>query len=519
MLSSLGIQVEEGLGPDQVITPMRTALTAFVGRTLRGPVNRPVTVTSFSQFQQVFGGLWQPGLLSYAVEQYFDNGGREAIVVRVVNGATAATMSLAAGTEKLTLRAVRPGTREFLRASVDYDNILLDNVFEFNLLVQRVRLQGTEQVEDQESFQQVSLLPTSERYLLRVLTESELVRVQGILPALRPDRTLDPNSGLATRYAFSNSDGDDGAPLTDYDLIGSALDKTGLFALTQVEQFNLLCIPPPTRETDVGPSALLVAARFCRERRAMLIVDPPCAWATADDALRGMRRWDFYDENTLMHFPRILAYDKLRARFEAFASCGAVAGMLARADASESGWSPARIEEVALRPGFRLSCLVTEVARAKLAARGVNTLQVVRAGVKNGVPLRTLTPSTGYSSEWKSLAARRLALYIVNSLEHGTRWVILAPQPAKVAAAVELQVRAFFVDLYAAGAFGDRHLEDAYFVNCDQDNHRLLADPHEFQLLIGFTAERASDEFHGFRIAHFPTGSKVSAVNASLYRS
>ena len=72
-------------------------MTAFVGRTLRGPVNRPVAVRSFAEFQQAFGGLWQPSTLSYAVEQFFENGGQRAVVVRVVNGGAPATITLPCG--------------------------------------------------------------------------------------------------------------------------------------------------------------------------------------------------------------------------------------------------------------------------------------------------------------------------------------------------------------------------------------------------------------------------------------
>ena len=37
-------------------------------------------IKSFAGFQYVFGGLWQPSLLGYAIEQFFDNGGREALI-------------------------------------------------------------------------------------------------------------------------------------------------------------------------------------------------------------------------------------------------------------------------------------------------------------------------------------------------------------------------------------------------------------------------------------------------------
>jgi phage tail sheath protein FI len=503
--SKLGIRVEEERGPDQTIRRLGTARTAFVGRTLRGPVNRPTLITSFTQFQHEFGGLWQPSPLGYAVEQFFDHGGREALIVRVVNGARSATLTLNAGAGVLRLRAMRPGTREFLRASVDYDNIAADDRSNFNLTVQRVRAQGTAQVEDQEIFRKLSLEPTAEGYLPRAIANSELIQPAGEIPAQRPDQTLDAASGLASGYVNSNSDGDDGAPLTDYDLIGSTSDRTGLFALDHSDYFNFLCIPPLSRDRDIGPSALLVGARYCKERRALLIVDPPSHWHTADDALRGMRDWNFFNENALMYFPRVLAHDKLRGHFESFAPCGAVAGMLARCDEAAPVWVPAKNDEAILRPGYRPTCLVSEDRRMRLATLGVNTIQAVRSAARIGVTARTLAAGTAASADWQYLAARRLALFIVNSIERGTRWVAMAQPQIDVAEMASSQVRAFFEALYENHAFGTRRMQDAFFVLCDQRS--------EFQLVIGFAAARATSGFHSFRIVHSASGSKVVPVS------
>ena len=489
-----------------------------MGRTLRGPVNRPVPIKSFGEFQRIFGGLWQPSPLCYAVEQFFDNGGREALIVRVVNGARAATLALRAGGETLTLRAVRPGTREFLRASVDYDNVPAAAVAEFNLTVQRVRTQGTAQIEDQEIFPRLSTAPGTERFVGEALSASALVRLHGRVPAQRPDRTLDPVSGLATGYVGSNADGDDGAAPTDYDLIGSKVDRTGLFALDGAEYFNLLCLPPLSRDHDVGPGALLVAARYCKERRALLVVDPPAGWLTADDALRGMRDWNLSSENALMYFPRILAHDKLRGQCEAFAPCGAVAGMLARSDEAFPVWGAPKIEEAVLRPGYRPGCIVGEDRRMRLAAVGVNTLRAVRSATRMGVPPRTLAAGAAGAADWQMLAARRLALYILNSVERGTRWVTLARLRPRldVGGLVEIQVRNFFERLHASGAFGARPRDEAYFVICDDRVNPVAdADACEFHVLIGFAAVRRR-EFHSFRIAHSASGGRI--LPASLNR-
>ena len=501
--SNLGIEVEEERGPDQSIARLGTARTAFVGRTLRGPVNRPILVTSFTEFQHVFGGLWQPSPLGYAVEQFFDNGGREALIVRVVNGARSATLTLSAGATALRLRAVRPGTREYLRASVDYDNIAAADVADFNLTVQRVRVLGTAQVEDQEIFHQLSVLPAAPGYLPHAIRDSQLVELAGEVPAQRPDRTVDAASGLATAYVNSNCDGDDGAPLTEYDVIGRSADRTGLFALAAADYFNFLCIPPLSRDQEVGPIALLVGARICKERRALLIVDPPAAWNTADDALRGMRDWNLSDENALMYFPRVLAHDKLRGHFESFAPGGAVAGMLARGDEAAGVWVPQKNEEVILRPGYRPACLVTEDRRMRLAALGVNTILAGRSAARIGVSARTLGRGKSTHADWQYLAARRLALFIVNCIERGTRWAAMAHPHVEVAEMAAAQVRAFFEALHEDQAFGSRPMQDAFFVVCDQRS--------EFQLIIGF-AGRAAPGFHSFRIMHSPVGSKVLPV-------
>jgi hypothetical protein len=516
-MNTLGLELQEERGPDIKIARLGTARTAFVGRTLRGPVNRPILIKSFAEFQQLFGGLWQPSALGYAVEHFFDNGGREALIVRVANGARSATLSLCAGSSALTLRAVSPGTREFLRASVDYDNIPAEDLTRFNLTVQRVRVQGGNHVEDQEIFLKLSITPSADKYVEAMLTESEMIRVVGNVPAQRPDCTAGAARSYATAYTCSNADGDDGAPLTDYDLIGSELEQTGLFALKDADYFNFLCIPPLSRERDVGPSALLVAARYCKDRGALLIVDPPSAWHTADDALSALRDFSFSSENALMYFPRLLAYDKLRGHFEAFAPCGAIAGMLARSDEASPLWGPAKLEETLLRPGYRPVCLIPEDRRVRLALYGVNTLQAVRAVARIGVKSRTLAAGSAGAADWQSLAARRLALFIVNSIERGTRWVSAAGPHVDVAEAVATQARLFFEQLFEAGVFAPRRREEAFFVACDRRSGAFEgAQRGEFHFVIGFAATRHM-QFHTFRISHSISGSKVRPV--SLNRS
>lgn len=519
--SNLGIQVEED-GPYFNIAHLKIARTAFVGRTLRGPVNRPVLIKSFAEFQALFGGLWQPSPMGYALEQYFDNGGREATVVRVVNGARSATLALKAGSGRLLLRAVRPGTREFLRASVDYDNIAVNDSARFNLTVQRVRIQGSASIEDQEIFPRLSVLSAEEGDVRRAFADSELVALEGDVPECRPDRTMDPQSGLAIGYVHSNSDGDDGAPISDYDVIGSRVEHTGLFALSLGEDFNFLCIPPLARDQDVGISTWLVAARYCRQRRALLIVDPPAAWHTADEALRGMSDWQLASEDTVMFFPRVMAHDKLRGHYQCFAPSAAVAGILGRAEDRTSLWNAGQPQEAILRPGFRPSCLVPEDRRVRLATAGINTLLGKRSATRTDLKWRTLARGMASSAEAQYLQSRRFVLYVLNCVERSTRWVMFSHATQATAEAVAARVGAFFESLHDQGAFGTRSMADSFSVitdaRADQDTPAaaMATEPHHsFKFLIGFSGMR-SGQLHGFRIMHTLAGAVISPASLSL---
>src|SRR4029077_18626808 len=202
------VQLAQESRTDHAIERVSTGVVAFIGRNLKGPVNQPLAVTSFVEFQQQFGGLWQPSTLSYAVEQFFENGGRQARIVRVSNGARPPTLSLPAGSGVLRLLALNPGSREYLRASVDYDGLGPSDHERFNLVVQRVRSAGSELVEDQEIYRRVSIAPGASRYINDVLLESRLVRVTGGVPAQRPDRSAGGPGGVAVGYTLSNPDGD-----------------------------------------------------------------------------------------------------------------------------------------------------------------------------------------------------------------------------------------------------------------------------------------------------------------------
>ena len=516
-LNHRGEPASAGVASPAIIAPppiarLPSGVTAFIGRALKGLVDTPVTIASFSEFQRVFGGLWQPAPLGYALEQYFDNGGRQAIVVRVANGARAPTLRLPAGGSSLLLRGCAPGTREYLRAAVDYDGIAGDVPDQFNLVLQRLRAPDSELVEEQESFRRVSVRPDVPTSVWRALTDARLMKVDGALPPQRPDATATVRSDGAHRYVNAFSDGGDGAELSDYDLIGDAQARTGLFALLAAPRFDLLCVPPLTRERDPGPATWLVAARLCRSRQAMLLVDPPRSWDRAAAALAGAACWALHSEDAIMFFPWLQGQDRLRGRSELFAPGAAAAGMLARADESSPLWAAAAGTTPLLRPALRLAQPIDEAARAQLERLGVNCIDAVR--VPPGAPrsARTLVPEHSIRSAGQLLPARRLGLWLQASILEGTRWCACQSAGPELWRCAAQQVEEFLAALGEAGAFAGRDDEERYYVICDRRLNDQQGAPGRFALLFGFASLRPA-EFQSFLITHTPTHSRVRPVS------
>jgi len=494
------------------IERLPTAVTAFVGRALKGPLNTPTPISNFAEFQQQFGGLWQPATLGYAVEQYFENGGWQALIVRVANGARAPTLRLPAGKGELRLQGRHPGTREYLRASVDYDGIGSNEVDQFNLVLQRLRMPDSELIEEQEIVRKVSVRHGSERSVERVLSRSRLVCVAGPLPIERPDRTWPKPSAGLIGYVAANNDGADGTDLTDYDLIGNERARSGLFALRDGPRFEFLCVPPLGRTQDIGMATLLIAARLCRARQALLVVDPPLDWDSAAAAIAAVGQWAFQSEDALMYFPRLRALDRLRGRSELFASCGAAAGLIARGDDSSPPWAAAAGETPLLRSPFRLQFALDEDQRARLAQLGVNCFDQLRPAYGAVRSARTLLPETAARGEWRYLPARRLTLWLQACILEGTRWTRLVGAGPEQWERARAQVEEFLGALAAGGAFAGRDTEERYYVICDA----RLNTPESVAagracLLFGFAAWRAN-EFQSCLVTHERHGSSVRAV-------
>ena len=467
-----GVYIVEKASGVRTITGVATSITAFIGRALRGPTDKPKLVQSFADFDRVYGGLWAESALGYAVQHFFANGGHDALICRVHKNAVATTVTLPAN---FGLLAASEGDwGEKLRVRVEAAPVPVGEPANsrFNLLVKDTGSGMT------ETFRNLSTDPLNARFVTKVLEQqSALIRTSGAIPALAPAPSGAPPAGsdpldVAPSSTPFGANGNDGVALDDNAISAPnlAANRRGLWMLEHADLFNLLCIPPLTRSTDVGQATWDAAVAYARTRRAMVIVDAPDGWTKPDQVLAGMGAVVTPDDYAAMYFPRLRAPDALREnRLETFAPCGVVAGIYARTDAQRGVWkAPAGID-ASLVGVAELTTSLTDAENGQLNPRGVNCLRVLPVHGRVVWGARTLRGDDQMASEWKYVPVRRTALFIEESLFRGTQWVVFEPNDEPLWAQIRLNVGAFMQDLFRQGAFQGKSPREAYFVRCDRE--------------------------------------------------
>ena len=456
-----GITVTEIAAMDQPIDVSPETTAAFVGRALRGPLNTPVLVHSFGEFRRRFGDTWSRSSLGPAVKQFFEHGGLQLYIVRIANNARGAMLCIPASGSALVLRAVEPGSTETIRAAVDYDGI--DGDERFNLTLQRVD-PDTGCVDDQEFFRSVSWSEDADRFVGTALLTSSLARVEKPYPSHRPECTLDSGNRQGTVYVEHVQAGTDGTELSDYDLIGSRKERTGLFALEKIENFDLLYLPVPGKGVDTGPAAVLAAEIYCRERRAMLIVDPRAEWHTPADAARGVRDLGYASSNMVGYFPRMRERDSDDIPRPAGA---ALAGLLCKQDRTQGRWGDLDSAGLGLQRHLVPAMDVEDEDIKVLQRAGINVVIGGSAGRSRVHGSLTMGRGSESHRRFNRLPVQRFCLQVIGAVADATRWAVFEPGDAKLARRVRGQVLTYLDCLNDLGAFAD----DQFIVKCDSDEH------------------------------------------------
>jgi len=277
----------------------------------------------------------------------------------------------------------------------------------------------------------------------------------------------------ATAYAQVRGDkGSDGKPTGDTDLIGSALARTGIYALEKIDLFNLLVIPEAS--SGNGRIAVLMEAlAYCQRRRAFMIIDAPESVDTFAKAQTWTGSGDFLalrNRNCAIYFPRLRQPHPLKQNIvQSFPAGGALAGIYATTDANRGVWkAPAGIQAVLGSIG--LNYPLSDGENGVLNLLGLNCLRIFPVIGNVAWGARTGRGADVLADEYKYVPIRRLALFLEESLYRGTQWVVFEPNDEPLWAQIRLNLGAFMHTLFAQRAFQGATPREAYFVKCDKES-------------------------------------------------
>jgi phage tail sheath protein FI len=475
-----GVYVQEVQSSVHTITGVPTSVAAFVGYAARGLVDTPVHVNSWADYERMFGGLDPTSPMSYAAFLFFLNGGASAEIVRA--GATdgsAAAASIALSAD-VTLVASSPGTwGNALQVTVD-TSMLMDTKTRFNLTITDTGSGATENYTGLSLAAPgitAALLPSQ---LMHVDPTSALTKIPAagtytVPGAPAADPPADPPPDPPAKAPAGGGKGVD-VDLGKLAVPGDQAAKTGIYALVKADIFNMLCLPGNWDGTYPA-QVLQEAAAFCAQQRAMLIVDPPTAWAQAPPPLSfetvvGSAAVGGPSlANVATYYPNLLLTDPVTQATQQRGPCGAVAGLWASTDNARGVWKAPAGTAAAITGISDLSVHIDDGESGVLNPIAVNCLRTLPLVGPVSWGARTAAGSDEQGSQWKYIPVRRTALYIEESLRRGTQWAVFEPNDEPLWSSIRLNVGAFMNSLFKQGAFQGSTPADAYLVQCDADNN------------------------------------------------
>jgi phage tail sheath protein FI len=258
-------------------------------------------------------------------------------------------------------------------------------------------------------------------------------------------------------------------------ILGDPNQKTGMYALLDVDIFNLLCLPVTANLPDTNAAAVASAAEaLCTTRRAFYLLDVPQAgnrdkvdaimnWLSSNATLRS--------KNAALYFPRIDIPDPLNGfRPRPTPPSGTIAGLCARTDGTRGVWKAPAGTEATLANVQKLEYKLTDPENGVLNPLAINCLRFFPIYGPVCWGARTLNGADQMADDYKYVPVRRLALFLEESLYRGTQWVVFEPNDEPLWAQIRLNVGAFMHNLFRQGAFQGQTPKDAYFVKCDKES-------------------------------------------------
>lgn len=507
-----GVYVEEVPSSQKVLTSAPTAVTAFVGFTERAPHDpddpqglAPRLVTSWNQFESLYGGFVDGAMLPLSVYGYFLNGGSMAYIVRVPN--TEPAGKPAVGELPAADRALgSPLTITSLEADAD-------------LVIQVTSGEAEEDAEGPNPF------------TLTVVEAGEVVEsfpdltlggprdvatiVNDTSTKIKIDVSLADDVDLASQlellkpgvYALEKAEPQP-VPVTGRKFAGSESARTGINGLALADDVTIVAVPDlvtaATREDGTLDLNLWKAVQtsliaHCEQhsnRLALLDAPPGMGPQEVRDWRSDTAQYD--SAFAALYYPWIKVDNPTGTGADTevlIPPSGHVAGLWARTDETRGVWKAPANDT--LRGVLDVERAITQTEQGVLNPLGINA---IRAFGTRGIRVwgaRTLASDT----DWQYLNVRRLFNMVESTILEGTQWAVFEPNNVSLWEGVTRTLTGYLHGLWQAGALFGASAGEAFFVRCDAStNPPESIDAGKLVVEVGLAPVKPA-EFVIFRIS------------------
>ena len=530
---SPGVYVEEIQTGPRPIEGVSTSTAGLVGLAERGP-EWPRLVTSWLQFQRWYGDpIPDLSYLGHAVQGFFDNGGQRCFITRVVPTGSAATtadlnglviMAIGRGawgnrilvkiepaTEAQPVGANPPRQPDWFKMSfIYYKNVPDPATFVDPLDPANVTNKDRREPDWVEVYDNLSVDAGSPNNVVTQINNgSRLVRAWWTVGAT-PTR---PGDQPFTALGAGGSDGGD-APgartvgSADYEgdvnpMPGVPADQLkqfgqgrGLQGLEAVEEVSLLAVPDEVHtslDDALKANLTLRMIEQCERLKDRFAISYLPRGQSEVQNLRPPQDTTY----AAVYYPWIQVYDPMIRDNRLIPATGHIVGLIARTDI-ERGVHKAPANDI-VRDATDLEFPVSKGMQDILNPRNINCIRDFRP---DGRGIRLWGARTMSSDPlWKYINVRRLFIFVEESIERGTQWVVFEPNDEPLWAQVRRTIQDFLIRVWRSGALMGTTQEEAFFVKCDRTT-MTQADIDAGQLIcyIGIAPVKPA-EFVIFRIS------------------
>jgi uncharacterized protein len=531
-----GVYVEESDIAPKPIGGVSTSTTGFLGLTERGPVS-PNLITSYDEFERLYGGFTDGSYLAYSIDGFFRNGGIRCYVARIHNpdtfGIARSEETVRDGT--VTISALGPGdwgNRIYYKIehSTLYDdpndNENFNTFFKMMIIYYGEKISAaTIQTDIQditnntikplkgriiEKYDNISIQPTSPFYYKNKIDGiSQLIRIYDNFERkkLNPDqierpggsagislKTLSNGSGANSEIITENYNG-----VTDFFIADDPPIGTGLKGLAVINDISIIVAPDDGSDSSLG-TKLIDHCSSLKDRFAILntqinaAVQPDNIPTPTDN------------KYAAIYFPWINIIDPVTGDKKLIPPSGHIAAIHARTD-TERGVHKAPTNE-SIRSVVSLQVNIDKSKQEILNNKGIN---VIRYFPGRGILVwgaRTISKDP----LWKYVNVRRLFIFIEKSVKRSTQWAVFEPNNERLWSRIKATLNQFLTNVWKDGALMGTTPEEGFFVKCDRttmtqsdiDNGRLI-------VMVGIAPTKPA-EFVIFRFIQTQARTEVEEI-------